>query len=55
VDSAGHPTDRKRVEVPVVAIIQFESDKIAHEHLYRAHWLFDDDDTAAAAVCVVNN
>jgi carboxymethylenebutenolidase len=24
----------KRVEVPVVAIIQFEGDKISHEHLY---------------------
>jgi carboxymethylenebutenolidase len=24
----------KRVEVPFVAIIQFEGDKIAHEHLY---------------------
>jgi carboxymethylenebutenolidase len=27
------PTD-KRVELPFVAIVQFEGDKIAHEHLY---------------------
>ena len=30
----GIPPTGKRVEVPVVAIIQFEADKIAHEHLY---------------------
>ena len=30
----GIPPTGKRVEVPFVAIIQFESDKIAHEHLY---------------------
>src|SRR5262249_18180049 len=30
----GIPPTGKRVEVPVVAIIQFEGDKIAHEHLY---------------------
>lgn len=27
------PTD-KRVEVPMVAIVQFEGDKVAHEHIY---------------------
>ena len=30
----GVPPTGKRVEVPFVAIIQFEGDKIAHEHLY---------------------
>jgi carboxymethylenebutenolidase len=30
----GIPPTGKRVEVPMVAIIQFEGDKIAHEHLY---------------------
>ena len=30
----GIPPTGKRVEVPVVAIIQFEGDKISHEHLY---------------------
>ena len=25
----------KRVEVPMVAIVQFEGDKVAHEHIYR--------------------
>lgn len=30
----GIPPTAKRVEVPLVAIIQFEGDKIAHEHLY---------------------
>jgi carboxymethylenebutenolidase len=30
----GIPPTGKRVEVPFVAIIQFERDKIAHEHLY---------------------
>ncbi len=30
----GIPPTGKRVEVPLVAIIQFEGDKIAHEHLY---------------------
>ena len=30
----GIPPTGKRAEVPFVAIIQFESDKIAHEHLY---------------------
>ena len=30
----GIPPTGKRVEVPFVAIIQFEGDKIAHEHLY---------------------
>jgi len=25
---------RRRVEVPVVAVVQFEGDKIAHEHVY---------------------
>jgi len=28
------PPTRKQVEVPFVAIIKFEGDKIAHEHLY---------------------
>jgi carboxymethylenebutenolidase len=30
----GIPPTGKRVEVPFVAIVQFEGDKIAHEHLY---------------------
>jgi carboxymethylenebutenolidase len=30
----GIPPTGKRVEIPFVAIIQFEGDKIAHEHLY---------------------
>ena len=30
----GIPPTGKRVEIPVVAITQFESDKIAHKHLY---------------------
>ena len=30
----GIPPTGKRVEIPVAAIIQFEGDKIAHEHLY---------------------
>jgi len=30
----GIPATGKRLEVPMVAIIQFEGDKIAHEHLY---------------------
>ena len=30
----GIPPTGKRLEVPMVAIIQFEGDKIAHEHLY---------------------
>ena len=30
----GIPPTGKRVEVPLVAIIQFEGDKISHEHLY---------------------
>ena len=30
----GIPPTGKRVEVPFVAIIRFEGDKIAHEHLY---------------------
>jgi carboxymethylenebutenolidase len=30
----GIPPTGKRVEVPFVAIIQFEGDRIAHEHLY---------------------
>jgi len=30
----GIPPTGKRAEVPFVAIIQFEGDKIAHEHLY---------------------
>jgi len=30
----GIPPTGKRVEVPFVAIIKFEGDKIAHEHLY---------------------
>jgi carboxymethylenebutenolidase len=30
----GIPPTGKRVELPFVAIIQFEGDKIAHEHLY---------------------
>jgi carboxymethylenebutenolidase len=30
----GIPPTGKRIEVPIVAIIQFEGDKIAHEHLY---------------------
>jgi carboxymethylenebutenolidase len=30
----GVPPTGKRVEVPFVAIIQFEGDKITHEHLY---------------------
>ena len=32
--SAPHPADGKRVEVPFVAIIRFQGDKIAREHLY---------------------
>jgi carboxymethylenebutenolidase len=33
--SPWHSADRKKSgEVPFVAIIQFEGDKIAHEHLY---------------------
>ena len=30
----GIPPTGKRVEIPVVGIIKFEGDKIAHEHLY---------------------
>ena len=30
----GIPPTGRRLEVPMVAIIQFEGDKIAHEHLY---------------------
>jgi carboxymethylenebutenolidase len=30
----GIPPTGKRVEIPFVAIIQFDGDKIAHEHLY---------------------
>ena len=30
----GIPPTGKRVEVPMVAIVQFEGDKIAHEHIY---------------------
>jgi carboxymethylenebutenolidase len=30
----GVPPTGKRVEVPFVAVVQFEGDKIAHEHLY---------------------
>jgi carboxymethylenebutenolidase len=30
----GVPPTGKRVEVPAVAIVQFDGDKIAHEHLY---------------------
>jgi carboxymethylenebutenolidase len=30
----GIPPTGKRVEVPFVAIIRFEADKIAHEHFY---------------------
>ena len=30
----GIPPTGKRVEIPLVAIIKFEGDKIAHEHLY---------------------
>jgi carboxymethylenebutenolidase len=30
----GIPPTRKRVELPFVVIVQFEGDKVAHEHLY---------------------
>src|SRR5215467_7561312 len=30
----GIPPTGKRVEVPLVVIVQFEGDKVAHEHLY---------------------
>ena len=30
----GIPATGKRLEVPMVAIIQFEGDKVAHEHIY---------------------
>ena len=30
----GIPPTGKRVEIPLAAVIQFEGDKIAHEHLY---------------------
>jgi carboxymethylenebutenolidase len=30
----GVPPTGKRVEVPMVAIVQFEGDKVAHEHIY---------------------
>src|SRR5271166_1341196 len=30
----GIPPTGKRVEVPMVAIVQFEGDKVAHEHIY---------------------
>ena len=30
----GIPPTGKRLEVPMVAIVQFEGDKVAHEHLY---------------------
>jgi carboxymethylenebutenolidase len=30
----GIPPTNKRVEVPMVAIVQFEGDKVAHEHIY---------------------
>jgi carboxymethylenebutenolidase len=31
----GIPPTGRRVEVPFVVIVQFEGDKVAHEHLYR--------------------
>src|SRR5262245_15537442 len=30
----GIPPTGKPVEVPMVAIVQFEADKVAHEHIY---------------------
>jgi carboxymethylenebutenolidase len=30
----GIPPSEKRVELPFVAIVQFEGDKVAHEHIY---------------------
>ena len=30
----GIPPTGKRLEVPLVVIVQFEGDKVAHEHLY---------------------
>jgi carboxymethylenebutenolidase len=30
----GIPPTGKRVEIPMVAIVQFEGDKVAHEHIY---------------------
>jgi carboxymethylenebutenolidase len=30
----GVPTTGKRVEVPMIAVVQFEGDKVAHEHIY---------------------
>jgi carboxymethylenebutenolidase len=30
----GIPPTHKRVEVPFVVIVQFEGDKLAHEHIY---------------------
>jgi carboxymethylenebutenolidase len=30
----GIPPSGKRVELPFVVIVQFEGDKVAHEHLY---------------------
>ena len=33
----GIPSTHKRVEVPFVVIVQFEGDKLAHEHIYWDH------------------
>jgi carboxymethylenebutenolidase len=30
----GIPSTGKRLEVPMVAIVQFEGDQLAHEHIY---------------------
>jgi carboxymethylenebutenolidase len=30
----GIPPTGKRVEIPMVAVVQFEGDKVAHEHIY---------------------
>ena len=34
LDAAGHRADRRAVEVPLVAIVRFADDKVAHEHIY---------------------
>jgi carboxymethylenebutenolidase len=33
---SGIPPTGKRVEVAMVAVVQFDDDKLAHEHLYWA-------------------
>ena len=34
MDVAGDSSDRAVVEVPTVAIVKFEGDKLVHEHIY---------------------